>query len=74
MTDRLWRVDGVNIVVSSGDSSDEEDEGNLVIMFSGSPNNGAGLTSQIPWTLVYQIFTGPVEHRLEDYVLPYPRQ
>ena len=28
-------MDGVNIVVSSGDSSDEEDEGSLVIMFLG---------------------------------------
>lgn len=35
MTDRLWRVDGDNMIVSSGDSSDEEDEGSLVIMCLG---------------------------------------
>lgn len=38
---------------------------------SGFLNNGAGLTSKIPWTLGYQRFTGAaVKHRLKDHVLP----
>jgi len=38
---------------------------------SGFLNNGAGLTSQIPWTLGYQRFTGAaMKHRSKDHVLP----
>lgn len=55
MTDRLWRVDGVNIVVSSGDLSDEEDQGSLVIVCLGSLIMAQGYLRKSPGLWVTKI-------------------